>query len=68
MKLKPIDKANLQESSETEEMNILRNVKNACRATEHRDAFAVFGYYIASTMRSLRSTIGQETMESWNIR
>ena len=43
-------------------MNILRSVGNTYRAAEHRDAFAVFGDYIASAMLRLSSTVDQETM------
>ena len=62
-KLKRTEKSNRQESIETEEMNILRSVRSACRVAEQKDAFDVFGNYIATKMRRLSSSVDQETIE-----
>ena len=44
-------------------MNILQNVRNACRVAEQKDAFDVFANYITAKMRRLSSSVDQETIE-----
>ena len=61
--LKLTEKGNHQESTETEEMNILQSIGNAYRVAEQKDAYDVFGYYIATKMRRLTSSVDQETIE-----
>ena len=53
MKLKRTEKSNHQESIETEKMNISRCVGNACCVAEQKDAFDVFGNYIATKIRGV---------------
>ena len=62
-KFKRTVKSNRQEGIETEEMNILRSVGNAGRVAEQKDAFAVFGNYVATKMRRLSSSVDQKTFE-----
>ena len=62
-KLKRTEKSNRQEIIEAVEMNILRSVGNACRVAKQKDAFEVFGNYIATKMRRLSSPIDQEIIE-----
>ena len=62
-KLKRTEKSNRQESIETEEMNILQSVGNACRVAEQKDSFHVFGNNIATKMGRLSSSVDQETIE-----
>ena len=61
--LKLTEKGNHQESIETEEMNILQSIGNAYRVAEQKDAYDVFGNYIATKMRRLTSSVDQETIE-----
>ena len=61
--LKLTEKGNHQESIETEEMNILRSIGNAYRVAEQKDAYDVFGNYIATKIRRLTSSVDQETIE-----
>ena len=61
--LKLTEKGNHQESTEIEEMNILQSIGNAYRVAEQKDAYDVFGYYIATKMRRLTSSVDQETIE-----
>ena len=62
-KVKRTEKSNRQESIETEEMNNLRSVGNACNVAEQKDAFGVFGNYIAIKMCRLSRSVDQETIE-----
>ena len=62
-KLKWTEKSNRQEVIDTEEMNVLWSIENACRAAEQKDAFDVFGNYIATKMRRLSRSVDQETIE-----
>ena len=57
------EKSNRQESIETEEINVFQSVENACRVAEQKDAFDVFGNYIATKMRRLSSSVDQQTIE-----
>ena len=61
--LKWAEKSNRQESIETEEINVFRSVENACCVAEQKDAFDVFGNYIATKMRRLSSSVDQQTIE-----
>ena len=61
--LKLTEKGNHQESIETEEMNILRSIGNAYRVAEQKDAYDVFGNYIAIKMRRLTFSVDGETIE-----
>ena len=62
-KLKRTEKSNRPERIETEEMNILRSVGNACHVAEQKDAFDDFGNYIATKMSRLSSSVDQETIK-----
>ena len=44
-------------------MNILRSIGNAYRVAEQKDAYDVFGNYIATKMRRLTSSVDQETIK-----